>query len=745
MRKTRVKPLMLVASLLLFAPLAVAERALIEVTQSDSFTGTPDDGLCALAEALDIIQFVQSPDCAPTSGNPTLGYTLRLPSNATIVISEPYDADAYWGPTVMSLSRDLVIDGNGATLKRESDANFRFINLSGNSRVEIKNLTLLGGESIIGGGAIHIYGSDLKLTNVRFIQNSSSENGGAVTAISSNLEVNRSIFRENTAEASGALHVQGGTLIVESSSFLSNTSSQWGSAISLMDSGNLYRLENNTLHGNVSDGALDAGAIFASQNTTITLRYNTITENIPANLVAQSTDLSMIGNIIATDGQTSGQCVLEHAADVDFQYNLVQDGSCGDHSDSLIVARPELEPPSGEFGLRYPKLESETWQSLHQHTVIDQVPCHQRGTDTYQNTDRLGEDRRPFPMPYTRTPAACDLGAVEYWNSNIITVTNPEGLDVQQGDGCTLTEALMNANNQADFSDCASGQPGARDIVVFDEIKLDENSIQILETSEAFQIPVDEPLTVLGRVLWREECVNYFSPFPQPPCYWDRFPPLFTVHSVAPTIIQGWSPRDAGPGSVIAAPGSAVYLYDIGQRGESPRSTHPLLFANLANVRLAASVIDGGGSFYDNFYPNVVPYPLAVDPQFIDGNLIHAQNSLVELQSNRLDNGLFPGNSRRVSPELRESIYANNSLLYFHENTLCGNAVPKKHLINAPGKSQVVLQNNTFITHPYDQNVEVEPLSLTQDGQCDNAACLIIDENSEIIEDIDVWYAECFW
>lgn len=102
-----------------------------------------------------------------------------------------WDPGNFSGPTAFGLWRDVVIDGNGATLKRLYDSHFRFFYV-GAGNVTIENITLVDGDStttrmengnevITGGdgGAIFIEGGSLTLNNVR-IANSTGFIGGAI-------------------------------------------------------------------------------------------------------------------------------------------------------------------------------------------------------------------------------------------------------------------------------------------------------------------------------------------------------------------------------------------------------------------------------------------------------------------------------------------------------------------------------------------------------------------------------------
>lgn len=197
------------------------------------------------------------------------GGTVTLAAFCTYVLAVPL-------PTI---SQDLSIEGNGATLERSlapGTASFSILTVNA-GEVTVSGLTFRNGGSGSGGaqgdtsgGAIHNVGGDVMLRGDAFIGNGAQFGGAIENDFQENLSIIGGAFIGNGAAYGGAIDNEG-TLKVIGGFFRQNSASEWGGAVLTDYAG--------TLTGCVfiRNTAQVGGGVFGSVTSTVTksdFRYN---------------------------------------------------------------------------------------------------------------------------------------------------------------------------------------------------------------------------------------------------------------------------------------------------------------------------------------------------------------------------------------------------------------------------------------------------------------------------------------
>lgn len=319
------------------------------------------DGLCSLPEALinsaDNFQvFGGMGECEP--GVNGAADRVLLPAGAVFTLIEPDVAEPSGGLPILDARTTIV--GNGATVTRDSDREFR--HLTNYGELTISNLTLTGGVAPNVGGARPLavkqagvadtvgkgfgpsfnYGGsilnrgDLALSQVTLSGNSAARAGGAIysTAYGNDdrLLLLDSTLSNNTATSGGAISGSGDMTILNST--LSSNTATIGGQSDEIDP------DADTNGGYYGTPSAAGGAIKHRYRGTLTLVNATLASNTAetGTGISFSTNLSMTNTIIA-DGRGETDCELFTPAVyygnpvtptiIVSESNLVEDGSCG--------------------------------------------------------------------------------------------------------------------------------------------------------------------------------------------------------------------------------------------------------------------------------------------------------------------------------------------------------------------------------------------------------------------------------
>ena len=196
------------------------------------------------------------------------GYSLSGQVNVTIDGSgDGKDTDAD------GTNNKVILDGRkSSTIAVTSDKDRYRIIHAGNSSLTLKNMTMQYGymkSGKIGGGAVYTDGGSLTLNNMYFTGNQTWSAvwnftpGGAIFAKNSTVLIVDSIFTANGTTGSGgsgggAIHHTGGTLTIQNSKFLNNTSIRaWGDAGSASIGGgaiSMMNLSSFSISGSLFEG-----------------------------------------------------------------------------------------------------------------------------------------------------------------------------------------------------------------------------------------------------------------------------------------------------------------------------------------------------------------------------------------------------------------------------------------------------------------------------------------------------------
>ena len=226
-----------------------------------------ENGKCSLSEAIIAANSGKSVDtCA--AGVPGESVIELMPGTYTLTQLDETPQQEEWaysarlvGNGLPEVIRSLTIRGNGATIRREPNAEaFRFFELL-HGTLTIEDLTLHGGD--VGddwGGAIYVFNGSLVLNNVKLASNS-AENGGGLYFNLGALTATNSIFENNRAGFAGAgLYLESAKASLQSVKFIGNHADGIGGGLKAESAA--VSVDNSLFIGNITDGTR-GGAIYA--------------------------------------------------------------------------------------------------------------------------------------------------------------------------------------------------------------------------------------------------------------------------------------------------------------------------------------------------------------------------------------------------------------------------------------------------------------------------------------------------
>ena len=265
--------------------------------------------------------------------------------NATITLDGVNDIDITENLTITGL--DFDGDGMGDIIIDADNGN-RHLNIYGNvSSVTISNLNFINGSSSENGGSINnrATGAALTINNSEFSNNLATWPGGAIADYSGlDLTLNTVSIHNNQAnggEGGGGVYKQGaGSFTISDSIFYANVANHSGGeggAISFdtTGAGGTFTMLRSTVSGNSSNGA--GSGIWLDQVTTSTIKYSTISANSggTASVYVDGGDLTIYSSIIV--GNNSGVNEL-HVANIGtetYNYSWVGSTNSGNFTDGV--------------------------------------------------------------------------------------------------------------------------------------------------------------------------------------------------------------------------------------------------------------------------------------------------------------------------------------------------------------------------------------------------------------------------
>lgn len=304
-----------------------------------------------------------------------------------------------------SIVSPIVINGNGATIRRSSGSGkeaIRLFHVAAAGNLTLNNLTLFDGIAINPpdvtlsilnyGGAIYNAGI-VTVNNSLITDNVAAKRGGGIfNAVTGTLTITNTSILNNSAnlnnipgEHGGGIHNYGTATII-SSTIANNIASETGGGIA---NGGDMTIINSTISGN-STTMLSGPAIINSGPLNIS--YSTIAFNTGASFggaIFTGPDTVTISNSIIANN-INGDCSLPATSAVSGN-NLDSDGSCPSFT---ITDDPQLDPLANNGG------------PTQTHAIQPSSPAKNSASGFCPVTDQRGQPRPHGP--------ACDLGAFEF-------------------------------------------------------------------------------------------------------------------------------------------------------------------------------------------------------------------------------------------------------------------------------------------------------------------------------------------
>ncbi|MBW8010137.1 MAG: hypothetical protein FVQ83_02690 [Chloroflexi bacterium] len=304
-----------------------------------------------------------------------------------------------------SIISPIVINGNGATIRRSSGSGkeaIRLFHVAPAGDLTLNNVTLFDGIAINppdvtipvlnAGGAIYNAGI-VSINNSLITDNRAAKLGGGIfNAVTGTLTITNTSILNNSAnlnnipgEHGGGIH-NSGTVTIISSTIANNIASETGGGIA--NSGSMS-ITNSTISGN-STTLLSGPAIINSGPLNIS--YTTIAYNSgPAfgGAIFTAPDTVTISNSIIANN-INGDCSLPATSSVSGD-NLDSDGTCPSFT---ITDDPQLDPLANNGG------------PTQTHAIQPSSPAKNAASGSCPAADQRGEPRPHGP--------ACDLGAYEF-------------------------------------------------------------------------------------------------------------------------------------------------------------------------------------------------------------------------------------------------------------------------------------------------------------------------------------------
>jgi CSLREA domain-containing protein len=214
-------------------------------TATPTTTSTPTPTPTVIVNvACDVTELIGAINTANGSGGATTmnlasdcAYTLEIVNNTTD------------GPNGLpSITSDITLTGNGATIKRSSEGGtpqFRIFHVADSSYLMLSDLTIANGDAgSYHGGGIFSAGT-LNISHSTLSGNTATGFGGAIMNSGGTVDISNSTLSGNTASYGGGI-MNGGALSISHSTFSGNTASADGGGIY----GGTVSIKNTILAGN---------------------------------------------------------------------------------------------------------------------------------------------------------------------------------------------------------------------------------------------------------------------------------------------------------------------------------------------------------------------------------------------------------------------------------------------------------------------------------------------------------------
>ena len=135
-----------------------------------------------------------------------------LAAGSTHTLITAYESPADGATGLPSITSDITIAGNGATVIRAGGApDFRLFRVPAAGSLTLRDLTLRGGSSTQSGGGLVALGGRVALHGAR-VESGIAPNGGGVASLSGDVSLSASTVTDNTAINGAGIYAAGGTL-----------------------------------------------------------------------------------------------------------------------------------------------------------------------------------------------------------------------------------------------------------------------------------------------------------------------------------------------------------------------------------------------------------------------------------------------------------------------------------------------------------------------------------------------------
>ena len=390
-------------SIILSIVIALAAFGAPAAAATISVTSTNDGGAGSLRQAI-------------ANAAPGDTITFSLPANSSVTLTSGE----------LLINKNLTISGPGAnllTIERNASAgDFRIFDITANINVTITGLTIVNGNSPIGGG-IYNNGGTLTVASSTISGNQASGSngyGGGIYNEQGTVNVTNSTIAGNSSYDGGGIFNERGTVNVTNSTVSGNSAAYDGGGI--YNSVATLTITNSTIAGNSSDH--DGGGIYNFDNfdtdTTLNVRNTIIATNSAPN--SPDVDGTVVSQGYVLIGNTSGTTITT--------------GSSGTTTGNQLNVNPLLGPLQNNGG------------PTQTHALLSGSPAVDKGHSSGSNTDQRGL-ARPVDDPSSSFPNAsggdgADIGAYEV-QADILP-------------GCSAINRVVNNNND-------SGTGSLRDVI----------------------------------------------------------------------------------------------------------------------------------------------------------------------------------------------------------------------------------------------------------------------------------------
>ncbi|TVR70010.1 MAG: hypothetical protein EA415_13535, partial [Sphaerobacteraceae bacterium] len=383
--------------------------------------------------------------------------TVELASSGDYELTAEYTGDSSSGNGLPAITSQIIIQGNGATIRRVSDDdNFRIFEIAPDGSLHIEALTVSGGQTQSNGGGFYnrghltlaasgvinntaLYGAGIaahdnatiEMIGTHISGNASSNEGGGIYVISnSTVEITDSVISGNTATfgLGGGISVSEGEVDLIRSTLDGNAALVGGGIAS---SSSTVTLSNSTVSGNsatnIGSNGGGGGGIFNYEGD-MTLTSSTISGNTAT---VEGGGILNLGNLMLTGSIVAGNNVTESSDAASTNIS----GSIDSNTESFIDGEPDLGPLQDNGG------PTETMMPMPGSPVINAIPLDNGECEVGETIDQRGVQR----------PAGdgCDIGSVEAPPPPLLTLPGDFSVSYDQRDSVTWSASATDWNDNS--------------------------------------------------------------------------------------------------------------------------------------------------------------------------------------------------------------------------------------------------------------------------------------------------------